>query len=502
MPISPAQYLREKTPVPAELRTQEWDYVSAQAMERAFVMASVDNARILEAFQKQAARVAEGGASPAEARRALREALQSAGYTPAAGLEGTIKDLTTPRRMNVALETNADMAAGWAERQAALQDVGFPAWRLYRAVRAVKPRDWETRWRGSAEAVNWVGVARGGAMVALVTSPIWAAISRWGTPHAPFDYGSGMDVMPVSFEECMELGLITDSARTKLEQAMAADAESFNAQAEFEPRISSAQMRARLEEDLAGIAEWDNEEKKLRLVDANGTRRYKWDEIGDVLTTRNKANIPLLQTEACAEWMTDSSRFRGGEDAVSLDMREDMSRLVHRIIPTTSVEGGPVFRALQFTDPAKFNAMLRSLTEPYGEEGVPLYTTRNNTVAESWNNNELTVKRYTGKAYNIVLSCEDYQSRRRVDGLYDAVKRELQNPGADEDDAPTALRVNKQFEGLDIATEGESLFGGEVCFRVLKKKPKVYRNRHGGLVYEFKVAEYGKKKNELSEKKR
>lgn len=403
MPITPAEYIRQQTPVPAELRTAEWDAASAQAMERAFVMASVDNARILEAFQRQAAQVAQGGATPAEARRALRAALAEVGYSPAAGLEGTIKDLTTPRRMNVALETNASAAAGWAERQAALQDVGFPAWRLYRAVRAAQPRDWETRWREAAEAVNWVGVARGGVMVALVISPIWAALSRWGTPHAPFDYGSGMDTEPVSFEECVEMGILDDTAREQMAAAMEAEADSFNERVEFEPRLTSEAARAQLADDLRGIAEFDAA-GVLRLTDPNGTRPYTAAEIGSVITTPNAAGVPLLQAEAAAQFFTEPERM-------TLNQREDMARLVNRIVPDSSeATETPLSRGLMFGSEESRAAFLEQV-EAGGYAALP------DVVAEAWTPDAADALAYAESTAPVVMVCEDYYGARDVTAL-------------------------------------------------------------------------------------
>lgn len=456
MPITPAEYIRQKTPVPAELRTAEWDAASAQAMERAFVMASVDNARILQAFQEQAARVAEGGASPAEARRALREALDAAGYTPEAGIEGTIKDLTSPRRMNVALEMNVRMAQGFAARQDALSSTAMPGWELYRARRAEVPRDWEARWAKAAREVNYEGVARDGSMIALVASPIWTALSAFGTPHPPFDWGSGMDVMGVPFSVCEELGLMTDAARPQLEQAAEAQRlESFNEDFELEPRISSRQMRARLAEDLAGIAEWDNEEKKLRLVDANGTRPYKWDEIGDVLTTPNKAGIPLLQLEAAQEWMEDSRRFAPPPadkplkvNPVSLDMKEDFIRLVNRIEPTSSEEGGEtVMRGLKQNSETERDRFLQQIM-------ANGYGARDGYIAESWTNTETAARDYAKSTAPMVLVCRSYKNRKRFDGLY------------------KVLETNRQDPEHPHTKEGESLFSAASRFSYVKHEER------------------------------
>lgn len=47
-------------------------------------------------------------------------------------------------------------------------------------------------------------------MVALKDDPVWAAISRFGQPYPPFDFGSGMGVEDVAHEDCVALGLIQE----------------------------------------------------------------------------------------------------------------------------------------------------------------------------------------------------------------------------------------------------------------------------------------------------
>ena len=64
--------------------------------------------------------------------------------------------------------------------------------------------------RTISPTVNWEGVARGGQMVALKSSPIWVELSRSGYPYPPFDFNSGMWVRPVSDDDCEALGLLAD----------------------------------------------------------------------------------------------------------------------------------------------------------------------------------------------------------------------------------------------------------------------------------------------------
>ena len=59
-------------------------------------------------------------------------------------------------------------------------------------------------------------------MVALKSSPIWQALGdgaggyrdTLGNPYPPFAYNSGLDWSDVDAEECAELGLSTDDARS------------------------------------------------------------------------------------------------------------------------------------------------------------------------------------------------------------------------------------------------------------------------------------------------
>jgi len=190
--------------------TADWDMVDAQIRERAFFMAGVSNARILQAFKDAARDVAAGKLTMNEARKRLRAALREAGYEPAEDERGGIHDLSSRRRMEVTLETNVALARGWMQRQQMLLDKSQPGLRLFRARRVRVPRNWVLRWGEAAARIGWQGVARGGEFVALIDSPIWREISRFGVPYPPFDFGSQMRVKAVPYEECERLGLFDE----------------------------------------------------------------------------------------------------------------------------------------------------------------------------------------------------------------------------------------------------------------------------------------------------
>ena len=96
---APGQFILNKQVIPSELRSREWEAarVDYWRMERAFVMAGKVRFEDAQACRNAAAALANGKVSLIEARRAVREELERAGYRPTPGTAGTIKDIYTPR---------------------------------------------------------------------------------------------------------------------------------------------------------------------------------------------------------------------------------------------------------------------------------------------------------------------------------------------------------------------------------------------------------------------
>jgi hypothetical protein len=134
------------------------------------------------------------------ARSRMKQHLRAINYQPAPDDAGGLKDLSSDRRINLILNTQTAMARGYARDRAANQPAilqAFPADRLYRAFTRRAERNWQERWntaraqladRTSATLAD----SRSGPFIAPKPDPIWTAISRFGNPYAPFDYGSGM----------------------------------------------------------------------------------------------------------------------------------------------------------------------------------------------------------------------------------------------------------------------------------------------------------------------
>lgn len=229
---TPAHQIMAKTPLPTHLDTNEiraqW---SADIRRRALYSAKTTEIGYLSRLQTVLAKVAEGQLNQADARLALLNQLDALGYDPEAGgfpgrqsgdPDRGLQDLSGKRRLDLIIDTNREMAASAAmlASQTPASVEAFPAWRLERYEgRAVPRTDWGGRWSAAGNAVGWEG-AIPGAMVALKSSPIWAALGEGaggfddaiGNPYPPFAFNSGLNWTPVAAATCKQLGLATTDA--------------------------------------------------------------------------------------------------------------------------------------------------------------------------------------------------------------------------------------------------------------------------------------------------
>lgn len=198
------------------LDSRGWmNHVQAGLRDRAFFSSQVSEMHILDAARKVSAEYAEGGSDLSKLRMKMREYLQRGGYAPQEGEEGTIKDLLSKSRLDAIIKTNVEQARGFINYAAGIEPgafAAFPAQELRRIQhRNHERQDWPERWRRAMDKVGRkeCTVTPDGRMVALKTSPVWPALSVFGQPFPPFDWGSGMGVMDVSKDEAIKLGLIT-----------------------------------------------------------------------------------------------------------------------------------------------------------------------------------------------------------------------------------------------------------------------------------------------------
>lgn len=119
---------------------------------------------------------------------------------------GGIQDPTSFRRLKLVWDIQTQQAAGYAQHKTGLSQGAldaFPAQELVRVSLREEPRNWIARWRDAGG--EFYG---GGRMIALKTSSIWRAISRFGTPYPPFDFNSGMGLEAIGRREAERLGVI------------------------------------------------------------------------------------------------------------------------------------------------------------------------------------------------------------------------------------------------------------------------------------------------------
>ncbi len=185
-------------------------------------MATNESLKSLQSLADGVNGILAGTTDQASVRLAMKEVLAAEGYQPDPEKAGGLEDLGSTARLNLALETQVDMArgAGWFEQgqQAGVLDE-WPAQELYRAAipkGGVKAeRDWPARWQKVG------GEFVGNRMVALKTDPVWKKLGDpalftdgLGNPYPPFAFSSGMDVRDIARDEAESLGLL--DANTEL----------------------------------------------------------------------------------------------------------------------------------------------------------------------------------------------------------------------------------------------------------------------------------------------
>ena len=221
----------EKTPIGSTLRSAGWEDMPLALRNGAFWSAGIEDVRTLNAMQTrldQALTMSRAASGPymdrslfiREVRRiAAEQGLGSMGQ----GSPDDLTDITSASRLGLIYDMQIRGAEGFARRKTGLSEGALdavPAWEFVRIYPRLHPRDeivpgyWEDRWVEACDAAG-DDAARAAfdssdRMVALKTSDVWMELSAFGTPWAPFDYGSGMGLAGVLRADAVELGLLDD----------------------------------------------------------------------------------------------------------------------------------------------------------------------------------------------------------------------------------------------------------------------------------------------------
>lgn len=215
--------LSRKTPVGSVLSSREWELVPAEIRDRAMFSARVESERLLAEMQerlqvridlaKRDGRTMDRGVFMEEMRQELRDA----GYRrPDDVRKGSLRDLKSTRRLGLIWDMNIAQAQGYAKWQADMTPEGLenePCYELIRVMERMEHRDWPAIWRQHGGAFydgpgsNDDYPLAEGRMIAKKTDPIWRAISRFGTPWPPFEWGSGMGLRGIDRDEADAFGI-------------------------------------------------------------------------------------------------------------------------------------------------------------------------------------------------------------------------------------------------------------------------------------------------------
>jgi hypothetical protein len=443
-PTTPIALLDGKISVPSELRTAEWARVPQWVRERSFYLAGVQRAEILEGFRKEVRKITEGTASMAESERDLREMLDRVGYTPEPGQEGTIKDLRTSRRMQIALRTNVRLLQGWARKETGLSrgaQIAFPAWELVRFINKINKRDWQGRWRRAGGELT-----KDGRMIALKTDGIWLVLGSLfpdslGVDYPPFAWGSGMGWEGVSRAEAKRLGILPDGWKPPEREPVGSPNENLS----IVPKVTEPEIRSEMEDHLKGLAKWEG--KRLIFTDPNGTRPFTGEQLAEVWgkgMPEMFQDMPaggLLQQDALVRWLGDHEEFR---EQFGTDSWDDLLRLKGRIVSK------PVERLWRGM------AMPTEKLDDFLRGAVKTYTTRAEFPLESWTDSQAAAQTYAragGKGWSVILEVSNPQGASD----FSALARALAN------------KVEKKPQP-PLVTESEWVYATGRSFRVIRSK--------------------------------
>lgn len=232
MPTS-SKFQSSKTilPVPESVGSAQIAELPASLRQRLFFSARTPYAQYLTDTNDLLKRLlqpetATPGTSvnPAVIRGEMKKALSALGYQPDPDKRGGLQDLSSDRRTNLIIQMQTAMANNygrWRESQNPTVLTLWPADELYRAIRPKtgQGRPWAERWneaRANLGPDNTTATeARDnnlGPFIALKNDPIWTAISAFGNPYPPFDYGSGMRIRDVPRAKAIAFGVLTPDA--------------------------------------------------------------------------------------------------------------------------------------------------------------------------------------------------------------------------------------------------------------------------------------------------
>lgn len=197
-----------KQVMPTDMSSTQLAQLASEIRDRSFFSAHTTYADYLADAQKMMRQLVAPGtivdpdtldlrkAQPGETMNAtlvrtrMQQMLRQLDYHPAEGEKDGLKDLSSDKRVDLIIDTQTKMSAGYG-KWVANQDSGvlemYPADEMYRQTNTLNHRDWQTRWNDARDALGDATSAceateLKGPFIALKNDPIWEEISAWGDP--------------------------------------------------------------------------------------------------------------------------------------------------------------------------------------------------------------------------------------------------------------------------------------------------------------------------------
>lgn len=287
--------------LPTTFLSADFEMVPQWLKERAFWMAGVSDAEVLQQFRNEIELMARGESSGTESINRLHLYLERKGYRPTTGREGTIQDLRDFRRMSVSLDTNVAIARGygqWVSAQEGLR--AYPAWELRRESPRKVPREWGLIWHTAFQATASTPGALLEPRIALINHPIWKALSGFHNGFPPFDYNSGMGVKSIGFIKARELGLMEDPSTREMWEAPKVESPSHSL--ELQPDITAEDLKQALSERMKGMGQWQGD--MFIHTDPNGTRPMAAADLAATWKDGMPDGFEATQKEAFLGWLS------------------------------------------------------------------------------------------------------------------------------------------------------------------------------------------------------
>ena len=155
--------------------------------------------------------VVEGRATETTARQDLSDLLKRLGYQAPEGKEGTLEDLSSEARLNLVIQTGADLPRGYRQFKCGLTEATLDEWpcmELRRAETREVPRGteegypdeyWQRKWKQLG------GTLYDGRMICAKDGPIAEEVSELGLLYGPPALNSGYEWFDIDRDEAIRL---------------------------------------------------------------------------------------------------------------------------------------------------------------------------------------------------------------------------------------------------------------------------------------------------------